>query len=57
MFLLFFEFILVLLDPYSDRITQGIPIYKLLFNAIIAAFIFPAHAYLEKIIIKRIHGG
>lgn len=46
-FLLFFEFLLVLADPYIDRWSGGAPGFKLLFNAGIAALIFPAHAFFE----------
>ena len=47
-FLIFFEFILVLLDPYTDTITGGEPAYKLLLNVILAGAIFPLHNFLEK---------
>ena len=46
-FLILFEFLLVLADPYIDRWSGGAPGIKLLFNAGIAAFIFPAHAFFE----------
>ena len=46
-FLILFEFILVLADPYVETWTSGAPGYKLLFNAGLAAFIFPAHAFFE----------
>jgi tetratricopeptide (TPR) repeat protein len=46
-FLIFFEFCLVLLDPYIDDWSSGEPIYKLLFNALLAGAIFPAHAFFE----------
>ena len=32
-FLLFFEFLLVLLDPYMDKFTKGEPAYKLLIRS------------------------
>jgi tetratricopeptide (TPR) repeat protein len=47
-FLIFFEFCLVLLDPIIDDWSGGEPIYKLLFNAILAGAIFPLHAFFEK---------
>ena len=53
-FLLFFEFILVLLDPYMDRFTKGEPAYKLFINASVAAAIFPLNALFEKVIRKRL---
>ena len=46
-FLIFFEFILVLADPYIDGWSSGAPGIKLLFNAGIAALIFPLHALFE----------
>ena len=46
-FLILFEFLLVLADPYIDRWSGGAPGFKLLFNAGIAALIFPAHAFFE----------
>ncbi|PCH96253.1 MAG: hypothetical protein COB85_03690 [Bacteroidetes bacterium] len=46
-FLIFFEFLLVLADPYIDRWSSGAPGNKLLFNAAIAALIFPLHSFFE----------
>jgi len=46
-FLILFEFLLVLADPYIDSWSGGAPGIKLLFNAGIAALIFPAHAFFE----------
>jgi len=46
-FLLFFEFSLVLLDPYIDTYSAGAPAIKLGFNAFIAALIFPLHSFFE----------
>ncbi|OFY66304.1 MAG: hypothetical protein A3H98_02790 [Bacteroidetes bacterium RIFCSPLOWO2_02_FULL_36_8] len=56
-FLIFFEFVLVLLDPYLDLITGGAPGLKLLVNALIAAFIFPFHAVCERWVKGRILRG
>lgn len=53
-FLIFFEFLLVLSDPYIDSITGGAPMYKLLANALLAGLIFPAHAFFENALKKRI---
>jgi tetratricopeptide (TPR) repeat protein len=53
-FLLFFEFCLVLLDPIIDDWSSGEPIYKLLFNAVLAGAIFPLHAFFEKLLKKRL---
>ena len=46
-FLLFFEFTLVLLDPYIETYSGGEPAYKLLFNALLAGMIFPLHSFFE----------
>lgn len=47
-FLLFFEFLLVLLDPYIERLSSGAPALKLAFNAILAGMIFPLHSFFEE---------
>lgn len=46
-FLILFEFLLVLADPYIEEWSGGAPGFKLLFNAGIAAFIFPLHSFFE----------
>ena len=46
-FLLFFEFTLVMLDPYIDEYSSGAPAIKLAFNAILAGLIFPLHSFFE----------
>ncbi|MBN4081767.1 tetratricopeptide repeat protein [bacterium AH-315-C07] len=53
-FLIFFEFLLVLLDPYIEEWTGGAPGYKLLFNAILAGLIFPLHQFFEGILKRKI---
>ncbi|MBL4716404.1 MAG: tetratricopeptide repeat protein, partial [Bacteroidia bacterium] len=53
-FLIFFEFLLVLLDPYIEEWTGGAPGYKLLFNAILAGAIFPLHQFFEGKMKKRL---
>ena len=53
-FLLFFEFTLVLLDPYIEQYSAGAPALKLAFNAGLAAMIFPAHSFFEEKIKARI---
>ncbi|OFY63733.1 MAG: hypothetical protein A3H98_06570 [Bacteroidetes bacterium RIFCSPLOWO2_02_FULL_36_8] len=53
-FLILFEFVLVLLDPYIEQITKGEPLWKLLANASLAAVIFPLHQFFEKMLKKRI---
>jgi len=46
-FLIFFEFVLVLGDPYIEDWTGGAPGLKLLINATVAALIFPLHSFFE----------
>lgn len=53
-FLILFEFLLVLADPYIESVTGGAPGLKLLCNAIIAAGIFPIHAFIEEWMRKRL---
>ncbi|MBN4066119.1 tetratricopeptide repeat protein [Candidatus Amoebophilus asiaticus] len=53
-FLLLFEFVLVLADPYIEQWTGGAPGYKLLFNALLAAMIFPMHNIAEAFLKKRL---
>lgn len=43
-----FEFILVFLDPYVDSYTGGSPLFKLLINVFVAAFIYPLQNILER---------
>lgn len=53
-FLILFEFLLVLSDPFVDGLTNGEPMYKLLANALLAGLIFPAHAFFERVLKKRL---
>jgi hypothetical protein len=53
-FLLFFEFLLVVFDPIIDTNTQGSPLYKLLFNTLLAAVLTPVHHYLERVAFRRL---
>jgi len=53
-FLLFFEFTLVLLDPYIEQYSSGAPAIKLGFNAVLAGLIFPMHSFFEKKLKSRI---
>ncbi len=46
-FLILFEFLLVLADPYIENWSGGAPGFKLLFNAGVAALIFPMHSLFE----------
>jgi len=52
--LLFFEFTLVMLDPYIEQYSSDAPAIKLGFNAILAGLIFPLHALFENKMKKRI---
>lgn len=56
-FLLFFEFCLVLSDPFIEGITGGEPLYKLAINAALAAMIFPLHAFFEDTLKRRLVGS
>ena len=53
-FLIFFEFLLVLADPYIDNWSGGAPGIKLLFNAAVAALIFPLHSLFESKLKNRL---
>ncbi|PCH67891.1 MAG: hypothetical protein COC01_04800 [Bacteroidetes bacterium] len=53
-FLLLFEFMLVLLDPYIEQWTGGEPAYKLMINAALAAMIFPLHSLAETRLKKKL---
>jgi len=53
-FLIFFEFLIVLADPYIERWTGGAPGYKLLINAVLAGLIFPLHGFFEGLLKRRI---
>jgi len=53
-FLLFFEFTLVLLDPYIEQYSSGAPAIKLGFNALLAGLIFPLHSFFERKMKRRI---
>ena len=53
-FLLFFEFMLVMLDPYIEDYSNGAPAIKLLFNAILAGLIFPLHSLFESKMKSRV---
>lgn len=46
-FIILFEFLLVLLDPFMDNYTNGLPIFSLIFNISVALLIFPLHHYFE----------
>jgi tetratricopeptide (TPR) repeat protein len=49
-----FEFLLVLLDPYVDPITQGQPAPKFLINFCLALVLAPVHQLLERFVHRRL---
>ena len=49
-----FEFAILLFDPLNDKYSQGLPIYKMLFNTGLALFIGPLHGFMEKKLKKRL---
>jgi len=53
-FLIIFETVLVLLDPYIEIWTGGEPAYKLAINAGLAGVIFPLHQFFEGLLKRRI---
>ena len=53
-FILLFEFILVIIDPFTDRISMQTPLYKLVINFILALLIFPLHSYFEETLKRKI---
>jgi len=53
-FLLVFEFLLVLTDPYLEQYTGGEPAYKLIINAGLAGLIFPLHSIAESKLKQRL---
>ena len=44
-FILLFEFVLVVMDPYVDEWSEGAPMVKLLINSIFALVIFFGHTF------------
>ena len=53
-FLIVFEFLLVVADPYIEDWSGGAPGWKLLFNAVLAGLIFPLHQFFERKLKKRL---
>jgi len=47
-FIFTFEFFLVMLDSWTDDISEGIPFLKFVINVTIALIIFPMHQYFER---------
>ena len=52
-FMLFFEFTLVLTDPVIDYVTGGAPLLKLMFNSVIAAVLFFLHRKSERWVLRK----
>jgi tetratricopeptide (TPR) repeat protein len=52
--LIFFEFILVFLDPFISVYTNGFPIFTLLANVGVAIAFMPIHRWLEKMLKKKL---
>lgn len=55
--LLVFEFILVFMDPYLDKLTNGVPVYKLIVNVLLATFTFTVHGFWERRFKSRLSSG
>lgn len=53
-FLIFFEFLLVITDPYADAWSEGVPLIKLGINVVMAAAIFPLHSFFESFLKNRL---
>jgi len=53
-FLIFFEFLLVITDPYVDAWSEGVPLIKLCINVVMAAAIFPLHSFFESFLKNRL---
>jgi tetratricopeptide (TPR) repeat protein len=52
--LVVFEFILVLIDPYTEPIAQGQPAFKFLINLGLALLLTPVHHVLEQFVHRRL---
>ncbi len=52
---LLFEFLLVLIDPYSSAITRGEPLFTLMLNIALASLISPVDQYLESKLLRTLH--
>lgn len=52
--ILVMEFLLVVLDPYVDKYTGGIPISKLLINTVLALMMAPLQHVMERFIKKKV---
>ncbi len=53
-FLILFEFLLVITDPYLDGWSGGEPLIKLGLNVLMAGAIFPLHSFFERYLKRRL---
>jgi hypothetical protein len=49
-----FEFLYLILDPWVEEISDGIPVYKFGINLLIGFAVFYAHSFLEKTMKKKL---
>jgi tetratricopeptide (TPR) repeat protein len=48
--MILFEFVLVLSDPWVDKVAGNLPIYKLASNVLLAAVILPLHSVMKRLL-------
>jgi len=53
-FLILFEFLLILTDPYFEEWSGGAPAIKLVINGGLALIILPLHRFFERFMKKRL---
>lgn len=53
-FLILFEFLLVITDPFVDNWSEGEPLIKLGLNVLMAGAIFPLHSFFENFLKNRL---
>jgi tetratricopeptide (TPR) repeat protein len=49
-----FEFAVMLFDPWNEKYSQGLPLYKMLFNTMLALVLWPLHNFAEKKLTARL---
>ena len=49
-----FEFAMMLFDPLNDKYSEGLPLYKMLFNTLIALGLGPLHHTAERKMAARL---
>jgi tetratricopeptide (TPR) repeat protein len=52
--LLVFEFLFLFLDPYIDRFSGGMPLYKFGINMLLAVAVFYAHSFFENLMKRKL---